>query len=234
MKWKFDYSRGTYTFKQVDMSISKNPTYPKYPAYILAGGKSSRFKSDKARAVLNGTPMLNIVAESLQAVSSRVIVVADSAEKYNDLGLETIADKKPDMGPLGGLQTAIAHASANMDLISGKHAKPIIDNEWFFLCQCDVYGVSDKILQVLTMHVDASFDAIAFFDTYWQPMPALYNMSLAQIVDDCMKGERSLTGLLRSANSLKVDPPDEWSLVRDLNYKADLDLMNENLNKLKT
>lgn len=78
------------------------------PAYILAGGRSTRFGSDKARAPLDGVPLLARVADTLRTVTAEPIVVADAPDKYADMGLPTIADCYPARGPLGGLHAALA------------------------------------------------------------------------------------------------------------------------------
>lgn len=70
------------------------------PVYILAGGRSSRFGSDKARAALHGRPMIVRIAELLRPVAESMIVVAEQSDKYADLGLLTIADAIPGQGPL--------------------------------------------------------------------------------------------------------------------------------------
>ena len=47
------------------------------PAYILAGGKSSRLGSDKARVEIHGEPLLAHVARSLETVAAELVVIAD-------------------------------------------------------------------------------------------------------------------------------------------------------------
>ncbi len=86
------------------------PPSPRPMAYVLAGGKSRRFGSDKARAMLAGQPLLLHVARQLEPVCSCVWVVAQRAGQYDDLGLPTLGDLALGLGPLAGLQTALSHA----------------------------------------------------------------------------------------------------------------------------
>ncbi len=75
---------------------------------IFAGGKSSRFGSDKALAVLNGQPLIAHVAASLALQCDAVIVVGRAQDGYR-----CIEDRPaPDMGPLAGLAAALAFAAA--------------------------------------------------------------------------------------------------------------------------
>jgi molybdenum cofactor guanylyltransferase len=70
---------------------------------VLAGGRSSRFGSDKALAMLDGRPLLDHAAAALRHHCDAIIVVG------RDGG---IADwPHADMGPLGGIAGALLHAA---------------------------------------------------------------------------------------------------------------------------
>jgi molybdenum cofactor guanylyltransferase len=74
---------------------------------ILAGGRSSRFGSDKALAVLDGQPLIEIVAASLSPQCDALIVVG-----RQHAGFDYVKDRpRPDMGPLAGLAGALAYAA---------------------------------------------------------------------------------------------------------------------------
>src|SRR3954452_12325135 len=96
----------------------------KLPVYVLAGGKSSRFGSDKARALIDGTPLIRILADRLSPFASSLTVVAEVAGKYDDLGLKTIADQVPGLGPMGGLKTILGSLPENSR------------SPWFLLVSC--------------------------------------------------------------------------------------------------
>jgi molybdenum cofactor guanylyltransferase len=74
---------------------------------ILAGGRSSRFGSDKALAMVNGRPLIDHVAESLSGQCDALVV----AGRIHD-GYRCVADRPATgMGPLAGLAGALHHAS---------------------------------------------------------------------------------------------------------------------------
>lgn len=76
---------------------------------ILAGGKSTRFGSDKAAAMLNGRPLIDHVAEALSAQVDAVIICGRVWP-----GMQCMADRPhADMGPLGGLNAALHFARDN-------------------------------------------------------------------------------------------------------------------------
>lgn len=76
-------------------------------AYILAGGRSSRFPDDKALQLIDGVPQLLRLQQQLVQVGHLVSVVADRSDRYSNLGIESIPDIDPQAGPLCGLLTAL-------------------------------------------------------------------------------------------------------------------------------
>ncbi|MBI5947210.1 MAG: molybdenum cofactor guanylyltransferase [Chloroflexi bacterium] len=76
-------------------------------AIVLAGGRSTRFGSDKASALIDGRPMLHRVVEAVAAVCDEVVVVAatggaGSLPPY-PLPLVVVEDRVQGSGPLAGL-----------------------------------------------------------------------------------------------------------------------------------
>lgn len=72
-------------------------------AYILAGGKSSRFGSNKALVQVEGQPQVLRLADALRSDGWMVTVVARTLDSYADLSLPVIADHEPDQGPVAGV-----------------------------------------------------------------------------------------------------------------------------------
>lgn len=70
---------------------------------VLAGGRSSRFGSDKALATLGGQSLLDHALAALRAHCDAIIIVGRG---------DGIADwPRPDMGPLGGIAGGLGHAA---------------------------------------------------------------------------------------------------------------------------
>lgn len=75
---------------------------------VLAGGRSSRFGSDKALALLGGISLLDHAVASLAPFCAQVVVCGRGAPQH-----PSVADRPaPDMGPLGGLNGALHKAWA--------------------------------------------------------------------------------------------------------------------------
>jgi molybdenum cofactor guanylyltransferase len=58
--------------------------------------------------VAGGQPMLGMVLERLSAVADDVFVVANHEARYASLGARVVPDLHPDVGALGGIESAIA------------------------------------------------------------------------------------------------------------------------------
>ncbi len=73
---------------------------------ILAGGKSSRFGSDKAAALLAGKPLIEHAVAAMSAWCDTVVVTGRTQAPA-----PCLPDwPAPDMGPLAGLAAALRHA----------------------------------------------------------------------------------------------------------------------------
>lgn len=73
---------------------------------VLAGGKSSRFGSDKALAELGGRTLISRAVDALSGFCEYVVVVGRETAPA-----PTIPDwPQPDMGPLGGIAAALRYA----------------------------------------------------------------------------------------------------------------------------
>ncbi len=178
------------------------------PAYILAGGRSSRFGSDKARAVLAGEPLIVRVARLLTPAASTLTAVADRPDRYADLGLRTIADVHPGLGPLSGLHAALRDRR---------------DGDWLLLCSCDALLVRSKWLERLLASRTPGAQAVAFRRDRWQPMPALYaGTILADVERALADSRRSLHALLDRLRVIALPQPGDWPDAWQANTAGEL------------
>ncbi|GIW98186.1 MAG: hypothetical protein KatS3mg111_1519 [Pirellulaceae bacterium] len=99
------------------------------PAYLLAGGRSRRFGTDKALVAVDGRPQLLQLIDQLshdEAGRLRPVhIVADAPDRYQQLGLDCLVDTIPGGGPVAGLATALDHRI--------EHYGP----GWLLLVPCD-------------------------------------------------------------------------------------------------
>lgn len=179
------------------------------PAYVLAGGRSTRLGQDKARAELvEGLTLLEAVVDSIDGGFSSWTVVADREDKFDDLGLRTIADHRPHQGPLGGILRAAGDAESGP----------------FFITSCDRVGLQRRWVHRLWTQWNDRSNAISFVvQGRREPLFAWYRAELADELRaflDC--GQRSVSRFLDAIDAQAVDGPDDWNQTRGVNTPDEL------------
>ena len=177
--------------------------------YILAGGMSQRFGTDKARVCLNGEQLIERAVRFLDELGLPITIVANHKERFSDLEQDVIEDQPPGHGPLGGLAAALEHCPPSA---------------WAFLICCDLKTLSPTWLEVLRAELSSSVDAVAFRGQAWQPFVALYNPALLSTIRTQLEdGELSLQKLLDKASTQPVSLPSDWLSPPSINTPEDLD-----------
>ena len=178
------------------------------PLYLLAGGQSSRFGTDKALAMIDGQPMITRVAAQWAPHASRIVVVADRPGKYDACGLPTIADNQPNLGPIGGLLTALEHCREG----------------WLLLAACDVFVLDAELPRRLLSEIGSeNVQAIAFKGTHWETMPALYHCTLLPVVRARLaEGPRSLWQIIEQVLHVAIPYSPKPALLAQINTPEDL------------
>lgn len=164
---------------------------------ILAGGRSTRFGSDKAAALVGGKPLIEHVAAALAPQVEGLVICGREWP-----GLASIPDRpEPDQGPLGGLCAALHHARANgFDAV--------------LTAGCDVLPVPRDAAQHLAP-VPSVIEG--------QPLFGLWPAGLADVLDHHLSSQpdRSMHGWIAvsGARVVPLDMP-----LHNLNTPADLAL----------
>ncbi|MBM4344569.1 MAG: formate dehydrogenase accessory sulfurtransferase FdhD [Deltaproteobacteria bacterium] len=188
---------------------------------VLAGGRSSRFGSDKARAVWHSKALLLHAIDTLSAVCDRVAVVVGDETRYRDLlpaHVQVVVDATPHQGPLEGLRAGLATLAAGQIAL---------------VAPCDVVGVDATWLAELPRALSAGTLAAAFrhADTTgkasgWEPLHAAYQAELLAHWRDHLPADlRSPSQLLRALGprARAVALPNAWhDRVRRIDTPADL------------
>lgn len=145
---------------------------------VLAGGRATRFGSDKALATLDGRPLLDHALASLAPhVDALVVIGRDIAP------VATAPDRPhPGLGPLGGICGALAHAAAH-----GHHA--------VLTTACDSPAIPAELIAAL-LATNGAFAAEAPTVGLWpvRLLPAL-NDHLSTATDRSIRRWARATGL---------------------------------------
>lgn len=74
---------------------------------VLAGGRSSRMKTNKAFLEIRETPLIENSLDMLQGIFAEVLISSNEPRLYARYGLPVILDNVAGQGPLGGLQACL-------------------------------------------------------------------------------------------------------------------------------
>lgn len=130
---------------------------------VLAGGESSRFGSNKARAMLDGRSLVEHAAATLERHADVVIVIGERTDGLADL-------PRPGLGPLGGIAAALDQAASegfrcvltigcDMPLVSDATIKALLRRAPAFCSDAPVLGHWQAALGAhLLAHIETAPD----------------------------------------------------------------------------
>jgi molybdopterin-guanine dinucleotide biosynthesis protein A len=162
-------------------------------AYILVGGKSSRYGSDKALLDIQGHPLALHLAQIARR-SAATITLVGPPERYQHLGLPVIPDALPDVGPLAGILAALEHSSHPWNLVLACDMPRLAPAFFDFLFARAGEGHCDACLPVSPQGRD-------------EPLCAVYAKRAAEAIRrEIEAGTRKITHALRPLNVRRLSP----------------------------
>lgn len=141
---------------------------------ILAGGKSSRMKFNKAFAEIGGKPAVQIIIDKFQAYFQEVIIISNEPELFASFHLPVYKDIYPYLGPVGGIHSALVHASYDKMFILG----------------CDMPFMEMKLVEYMLAQLDNHDSVVPKIDSFLQPLAAAYNRSCLPVFSDCLQHDK--------------------------------------------
>jgi molybdopterin-guanine dinucleotide biosynthesis protein A len=175
---------------------------PELYGLVLTGGRSRRMQRDKASLEYAGKSQLARAMELLTPLMARcfVSVRTDQLHDPQRAAYDTIADVKPNLGPISGIHAAL-------------HAYP--DRGWLILA-CDLPFLDRATLQYLIAHRVDTRVATAYrssFDGQPEPLCAIFEPGSHQIIEQWLaEGQQCPRGLLARADVKLLDLPNPRAL----------------------
>jgi len=167
-------------------------------AYILIGGRSSRFGADKAFVEFDGEMLASRAARVTETAlePARIAFVAADAEQFeNDklvrLGHPIMFDARPGFGAWSALHAALADG----------------DSEWIFVLACDLPFITTEFLRLLSGLANSDADAVipSQADGRLQPLCAFYRREpTLHAVERYLTGQGQLPPLNTIAGDLRA------------------------------
>jgi molybdopterin-guanine dinucleotide biosynthesis protein A len=177
-------------------------------AGIFVGGRGTRM-GGAAKGLLEG-PTGERIAYRLRdvlAAAGLEVVLVGRDDRYASLGLPTVEDDPPGIGPLGGLIGLLVHAGSRPALALA----------------CDMPFIEAPLVAQLLAAPPAP--AVAPRQaTRWEPLFARYapESVLPAARERASRGERSLQGLLDTVRAQELPlTEDDWRQLRDWDTPSD-------------
>jgi len=125
---------------------------------IMAGGKSTRMGKNKALLKIGGQTVIERIANELRKAVSELILVTNTPEDYQFLGLPMIEDQWKGMGPLAGIHAGLEASKTEKNLVVA----------------CDMPFVSSEIGGYLLQFLDHYQGAVPMISGQLHPLFAAY------------------------------------------------------------
>lgn len=135
---------------------------------ILAGGKSSRMGSNKARLNIGGETIIERIHATLRIVFPQTCIVADHVEEYAFLGVPVYPDLVKQSGPLGGIHSALANTTS----------------EFRFIVSCDIPFITDELIRHVANSIDDADICVPQADGKIHPLCGMYRETCTRAVNE--------------------------------------------------
>jgi molybdopterin-guanine dinucleotide biosynthesis protein A len=157
-------------------------------AFILIGGKSERFGSEKWRANINGKSVLDRIWDGCMYFEERIVI---GKEKPKGFKKPFICDQLEIQAPINGLYTAIQHA----------------EDDWIQLVSCDLPLIDADVFQILWNTKTQESDAvIPLTNNRHQVTCALYHKRILNYLESAIyENDFSLLSLIKNLKITKVN-----------------------------
>jgi len=164
---------------------------------VLAGGRATRYGGQPKGLLRLGdgrTIIEREVAELRAAGVEDIVIVANEAPPYERCGETVIRDLRPGMGPLGGIEAALAWSRGRCDSV-------------VFL-PCDLPGMTAKEIAGLASAFAGTSELVAVAVTeasFWQPLCAVvHNAALPRVSRALDEGRRAVREVWQELGAAEV------------------------------
>tara|TARA_B100001059_G_scaffold106154_1_gene105871 strand:+ start:224 stop:802 length:579 start_codon:yes stop_codon:yes gene_type:complete len=182
---------------------------------ILAGGKSSRMRTEKGLILYKNKPFIKHIIEAMKPLVSNIIIICNT-RAYDRFGFNCYEDLIKNTGPLAGIYTGLNYSKTDNNLI----------------VSCDIPLVNTVVLQKL---IDQKNDASEVIQLQSQgknmPLIALYKKSCEVIFKkELHQNQKKVQTALKKCNvkTVVIDESLE-QVTANINTPEDLELLNFNL-----
>jgi molybdenum cofactor guanylyltransferase len=183
-------------------------------AFVLAGGKSTRMRSDKAFAVLDGQTLLERALHTVRAVTHQVMIVG-SKRKFSTYS-EVVEDIFPDRGPLGGIHAALSATASEVNLILAVDLPFVEPSFLTYICN---RARETKAAAVVPRGAGG-----------WQPLCAVYRKEFGNVAEKALAtGRNKIDSLFPEISLVSIEEQEitqagfSLKMFRNINTREELE-----------
>lgn len=138
---------------------------------ILAGGKSSRFGTDKSMLRIDNELLIERSIRQWGDLFTEIVIVSDTGEKFPLLNITEVKDIFPHRGPLGGIHAGLHSAH----------------NSWCFVVACDMPSIDRQLITDLIAAVSHNVKVILpHHNGRIEPLCALYHRDCLSVCEELL------------------------------------------------
>ena len=183
---------------------------------VLAGGKSQRFGEDKSQVKLGDKILIDYILSEIIDEFNEVLVVSNNSINFRkSKKISLIQDFKKDLGPLGGVLTAMKWVKDNNK-----------DYQWISTFPVDTPFFKNQILKNFLQNINQEEDKLFFIksNNTRHNIFGIWSIDLIdKLEEDLIRGERKVEFWANSVGVKNIEMEfDNKDLFFNINTKEDL------------
>lgn len=180
---------------------------------VLAGGKSSRFGSNKALALHQGAALIESVTRRLAGLFPETLLITNTPEDYAFLGWPMAGDQYHNCGPLAGIHAALR-------AISQPRA---------FVCGCDMPLLNPELIRFLCELPGDHDMVLPWLPEGPEPLYAVYSTKALPVIEENLSQNLCKIGMLYEKLRIRKVTAEEilqilpdFTTFQNINHQHDL------------
>ncbi len=185
---------------------------PEVTGIILAGGKSSRFGSDKALFSFRGKKLVEYSIEIIKPMCGQILLSTNQPDKFRFTGWPTVEDIYPGCGPVAGIHACLEQSSTMHHLVIG----------------CDMPWLDTRLFEFI-LHNSPGYQVVMpMHKGFRETMASYYHKSCSPALENALKEQRYK--IFDAIAPLKTFYPEiddktfySEKLFANINYREDIE-----------
>lgn len=157
--------------------------------FLVAGGRSTRMRTDKGFVHYKGIPLAQYSLQILSDFCHKIYINSNNP-RYERFGIEVITDTYLDKGPLGGILTCLE----------------ITETEYNLFLPVDTPNLSNQIIKILLDNSENKDIIVPVKNNLVEPLIGIYkSSSRTQLANYMKQNKLKLVDILKELNTCYVN-----------------------------